>query len=64
MKYKVIPFVHDRALEVILNMGGWDVFELFRNTPGLDGEETTTVVLCQGSNKLKWKRKKCFCESD
>ena len=42
--YRVRAFVRDRDLEAVLNDDGWELVEMWRNTPGKDGEETTTVV--------------------
>ncbi len=47
MSYRVFPFVRDRDLEGVLNTPGFVVSEIFRNSPGKDGEETSTVVLMQ-----------------
>ncbi len=42
--FRVSSFVHDRELEDVLNEPGWALVKLFRNSPGSDGQETTTVV--------------------
>ncbi len=42
--FRVVPYVRDAELEKVLNEPGWAVFEMFRNSPGSDGLETTTCV--------------------
>jgi hypothetical protein len=46
--YRVTPFVYDRDLERVLNEPGWDLLEMFRNAPGADRLETTTVIQVRG----------------
>ena len=46
-EFIVKSFIHDAELEVVLNTiceKGYFVKEIFRNTPGVDGQETSTVV--------------------
>lgn len=45
--WTVKAWVRDCDLEGILNglsADGWKIVERFRNSPGTDGQETTTVV--------------------
>ncbi len=42
--YRVTAWVRDSDLEGILNEPGWALMEMFRNSPGSDGQETTTVI--------------------
>lgn len=46
-KYKVAAWVRDQDLEGVLNdhvKQGWDIRDMFRNLPGADKLETTTIV--------------------
>lgn len=46
-KYKVASWVRDQDLEGVLNdhvKQGWDIRDMFRNLPGADNLETTTIV--------------------
>lgn len=45
--WTVKAWVRDAELEGTLNAlaaDGWSIEEMFRNAPGLDGQETTTVI--------------------
>ena len=45
-QWRVYAWVRDAELEAALNAmyPEWDVLAMFRNTPGSDGQETTTIV--------------------
>jgi hypothetical protein len=45
-EWKVVPWVRDVELEKVLNdlSPDWNIVEMFRNIPGADGQETTTIV--------------------
>jgi len=43
-RYRVKAWVRDADLESVLNEDGWEIQQMFRNSPNLAGEETTTVV--------------------
>ena len=45
--YRVVPWVRDCDLEHVLNdfaQRGFEITEIFRNLPGADRLETTTIV--------------------
>ena len=46
VEWRVKAFVHDVELEDVLNglYPEYEVEEMFRNTAGKDGQETTTIV--------------------
>lgn len=50
--WRVVPFVHDAELEGVLNEldPEYHIVSLFRNSPGEDGQETTTVVASRKSS--------------
>ena len=46
-EFVVQSFIHDAELEAVLNTvcaKGYFVKNIFRNSPGVDGQETSTVV--------------------